>query len=55
MNVTDPRDIKKLKSLCGLISYASKLIKDAATLIIPFHQSVRHYKKKHAVHLEKRI
>jgi hypothetical protein len=40
-NAADPRDVKELKSLCGLISYASKFIKDAATLITPFHQLLK--------------
>jgi hypothetical protein len=52
-NAADPRDVKELKSLCGQISYASKFIKDAATLITPFHQLLKRntpfiWKKEHS-------
>ena len=41
LNATEPRDIKELKRLCGLIKYASKFIKDAATLLNPFHNLLK--------------
>ena len=41
LNAAPPRDIKELKSLNGLINYASKFIKDAATLLSPFHDILK--------------
>jgi hypothetical protein len=41
LNATEPRDIKELKVLCGLINYASKFIKDAATVLSPFHNLLK--------------
>jgi hypothetical protein len=41
LNAAEPRDIKELKSLCGLINYASKFITDAATLLSPFHNLLK--------------
>ena len=41
LNASDPRDVKELKSLCGLINYCSKFIKDAATLLAPFHDLLK--------------
>jgi hypothetical protein len=36
-----PKDVKQLKSLYGLFSYASKFIKDAATLLTPFRELLK--------------
>ena len=41
LNATEPRDIKELKSLTGLVSYASKFIQDAASLLQPFHDLLK--------------
>ena len=43
LNATEPRDIKELKGLCGLINYASKFIKDTETLLSPFHNLLKRY------------
>jgi hypothetical protein len=41
LNATEPRDIKELKSLTGLVSFASKFIQDAASLLQPFHDLLK--------------
>ena len=41
LNAAEPRDVTELKSFCGLINYASKFIKDAATLLTPFHNLLK--------------
>ena len=41
LKAEDPQDVKELKSLNGLISYASKYIKDAATLLAPFQDLLK--------------
>ncbi len=41
LNAAELRDIKELKSLKRLISYSSKFIKIAATLLSPFHDLMK--------------
>ena len=41
MSAGPPRDSKEIKSLYGLFSYASKYIKDAATLLAPFRELMK--------------
>jgi len=41
LNAAEPRDVKELKSLCGLINYASKFIRSAATRLHPFHNLLK--------------
>ncbi len=41
LNAAEPRGVKELKSLCGLINYASRFIRGAATLLAPFHNLLK--------------
>jgi hypothetical protein len=41
LNAAKPRDVKELKSLTGLVSYSSKFIEDAASLLQPFHDLLK--------------